>query len=254
MRLRRSFRRHILAAWLLAAALGGCAAPATPTPTAAPPANTLAPTATRTPRPTGTPPPTLTATPTRTPAPPTATRAPSPTPRPTLDVYVGAATAAPTLPAPPRAVAAVPELLEPGAGGSTLAGGTVFRWAWPGETLREDEYFQPQLFYNGQYYGVVPPTKDYAAAVDPTVRMVLPGVAGYAWVEVTEETLCCSDYTDPSTCRRCTVVVGRERSYDRADWTPLWVEWTVAVVQWDGADPARVGPVVARSAPRPIRV
>lgn len=108
------------------------------------------------------------------------------------------------------------------------SGGGVFRWAWEG-TLGPDEYFQVQLICpNGSHRGIHPPTKDLLTVQGGGVRYVVQDCKGT-----------------------------KTRAWDHEPWTPVRnipIQWTVAIVQWDGVDPSRIGATLAEAEPRWLRI
>ncbi len=92
--------------------------------------------------------------------------------------------------------------------------GCDFSWSWGG-TLGPDEYFQVQLVGpGGEHRGIHPPTKEYSFHANWSVYQIFAD-----WCDVSQY---CHIY------------------------------WTVAVIQWDGKDPSRIGRTLVEAAPRSI--
>lgn len=108
------------------------------------------------------------------------------------------------------------------------SGGGVFRWTWEG-TLGPDEYFQVQLICpNGSHRGIHPPTKDLLTVQGGGLRYVVQDCKG-----------------------------AKTRAWDHESWTPVRnipIEWTVAIVRWDGVDPSRIGATLAEAEARWLRI
>jgi len=161
---------------------------------------------------TNTPEPTATSTQT-----PTATNTPAPTatntpkPAPTAKP-----TTAPTKkPAPTKPPASLPPpvLVSPDAEFSCYnAQGCNFSWSW-GRSLAANQYFQVQLVGPGnEHRGIHPPTKKYSFQSSWSVYQII------------------RDWCDPT--KMC------------------HMQWTVAIIEWDGVDPSKIGRTLIEAAPR----
>ena len=105
-------------------------------------------------------------------------------------------------------------------------GDTVFRWRWDGQ-LKADEYFQVQIVSRdasnfGEHRGIHAPTKDYTASTNRELWGHFRD-----WENVHDRGWC-------SAAR-------------------IYADWTVAIVQWDGIDASRIGPIIVEAAPCDIR-
>ena len=111
---------------------------------------------------------------------------------------------------------------------STPRGGEVFQWTWDG-TLLADEYFQVQLICpNGSHRGIHPPTKELYTVQGGGLRYIVQDCKG-----------------------------AQTRAWDHESWTPtrnIDIEWTVAIVQWDGVDPSKIGATLAEAEARWLRI
>lgn len=175
------------------------------------------------------PPPTSTAYPTYTPY-PTYTQYPTLTPRPTYTMVGPSATStsepsrtptrrppATTAPSQRPAVSYPPPvLLTPPLGYNVFFfGGCRFTWTWGSGSLKQDEYFQVQIIGPGdQHRGIHPPTKGYSFESDAFLYGIF------------------TDWFD-------------KRKYATA-------KWTVAVIQWDGEDPSKIGATLVEAEWRDI--
>lgn len=160
-------------------------------------------------QPTFTPYPTYTPYPTFTPLPPTATLAPSPVPPTATPVPPTKVPPKPTS-APPKPTATKaasyppPTLLSPDPEFSCFnVHGCNFTWSW-GMALADNQYFQVQLVGPGnEHRGIHPPTKSYSFQSNWSVYEIIPD-----WCDVNK--MC-------------------------------HMQWTVAVIEWDGKDPSKIG-------------
>ncbi len=92
-----------------------------------------------------------------------------------------------------------------------LAGGCTFGWTW-GMALAPNQYFQVQLIGPGnEHRGIHPPTKQFSFTSDDSVYMIV------------------TDWCNPSYfCH---------------------IQWTVAIIEWDGVDPSKIGRTLIEAAP-----
>jgi hypothetical protein len=97
-----------------------------------------------------------------------------------------------------------------------LAGGCTFSWA-AGMGLAPNHYFQVQLIGpNNEHRGIHPPTKEYSFTSDESVYMIV------------------TDWCNPNLfCH---------------------IQWTVAIVQWDGVDPSRIGRTLVEAVARWVKL
>lgn len=162
---------------------------------------------------------TIAAAPTNTELPPTAipTDTPLPptnTPVPPTKTPKPAATPVPKPPATstPQSYAP-PVLLNPPPDFSCFnIQGCLFTWSGGG-TLAPNHYYQVQLVGpNNEHRGIHPPTKGYSFQSDWSVYLIVP------------------DWCD--TGKMCRI------------------QWTVAIVEWDGVDPSKIGRTLIRAEPR----
>ncbi len=169
--------------------------------------------ASSTPEPSNTPAPAATDTPV-----PAATNTPMPT---VTNTPVPAATAtntpkpAPTAtkkPAKPKTLSP-PVLVNPPVDFSCYnAQGCNFTWSWGG-SLAANQYFQVQLVGPGnEHRGIHPPTKGYSFQSSWSVYQII------------------RDWCDPT--KMC------------------HMQWTVAIIEWDGVDPSKIGRTLAEAALR----
>jgi len=92
--------------------------------------------------------------------------------------------------------------------------GCDFIWSW-GMALQAHEYFQVQLVGpNNEHRGIHPPTKGYAFHSSNDVFLIIPD-----WCNV-------NYYCN--------------------------VKWTVAIIEWDGVDPSKIGRTIKEAAARNI--
>ena len=92
------------------------------------------------------------------------------------------------------------------------AQGCNFTWSWGG-SLAANQYFQVQLVGPGnEHRGIHPPTKGYSFQSSWSVYQII------------------RDWCDPT--KMC------------------HMQWTVAIVQWDGVDPSKIGRTLAEAALR----
>jgi hypothetical protein len=147
----------------------------------------------------------------------TAMATPTDTPAPPTDTPVPTVkpTAKPTKPAPtaPPASLAPPVLQSPSEDFSCFnAQGCNFTWSW-GNSLAANQYFQVQLVGPGkEHRGIHPPTKGYSFQSSWSVYQII------------------RDWCDPS--KMC------------------HMQWTVAIIEWDGVDPSKIGRTLIEAAPR----
>lgn len=143
--------------------------------------------------------------------------APTNTPVPPTNTPVPATnTPKPTSkPAPTKTPANLPppQLMSPAVDFSCFnIGGCTFSWAWGG-SLAANQYFQVQLVGPGnEHRGIHPPTKGYSFQSNWTVYEIIPD-----W--------CNRNYM----CH---------------------MQWTVALIEWDGVDPGKIGRTLSEAAPR----
>jgi len=171
--------------------------------------------ASSTPQPSNTPAPAATDTPQ-----PTATNTLAPTatntPKPTAtNTPKPAPTATATKkPAPPKTYPP-PILTNPPAGANCYdTRGCTYNWTWSGK-LAANEYFQVQMIGPGnEHRGIHPPTKGYTFTSDETTYWIL------------------ADWCNPS--YYCNL------------------KWTVAIIQWDGKDPSKIGRTLIEAPPRDV--
>jgi len=120
-------------------------------------------------------------------------------------------------PAPPKTATPVslppPVLMSPDVDFSCYnIGGCNFTWSWGG-SLAANQYFQVQLVGPGnEHRGIHPPTKGYSFQSNWTVYQII------------------RDWCDPT--KMC------------------HMQWTVAIIEWDGVDPGKIGRTLAEAAPR----
>lgn len=105
-----------------------------------------------------------------------------------------------------------PTLLSPDVDFSCYnAQGCSFSWSW-GRSLAANQYFQVQLVGpNNEHRGIHPPTKDFSFQSNWSVYQII------------------RDWCDPS--KMC------------------HMQWTVAVVEWDGVDPSKIGRTLVETQP-----
>jgi hypothetical protein len=97
-----------------------------------------------------------------------------------------------------------------------LAGGCTFSWA-AGAALAPNHYYQIQLIGpSGEHRGIHPPTKGFSFTSDDSVYMIVDD-----WCDV--HYFC-------------------------------HVQWTVAIIVWDGVDPSRIGRTIIEAAPRWVKL
>jgi len=158
-----------------------------------------------TPLPSGTMPPTVPPTPT-----PTFTRLPSATPLPSATqptpttTKKPAPTRAPTATRTPAKTYPRPVLNSPDPNANCYdIRGCNYTWSWAGN-LAPNEYFQVQVVGPGsEHRGIHPPTKGYSFKSDESTYWIF------------------TDWCNPSYyCH---------------------IKWTVAIVEWDGKDPSKIG-------------
>lgn len=189
----------------------------------APPADTQAPAA-PTAYPTYTPYPTYTTLPPTDTAPPaTYTPYPTYTPFPTYTPVPATRTPKPPANTPkpnptnPPANYPPPALMAPPDGFNCYnqrGQGCDFSWSW-GMALKANEYFQVQLVGpNNEHRGIHPPTKTYSFHSSNEVFLIIPD-----WCNV--------DYY----CH---------------------IKWTVAIIEWNGVDPSKIGRTITEAAARNI--
>ncbi|MBN1137624.1 MAG: protein kinase [Anaerolineae bacterium] len=108
-----------------------------------------------------------------------------------------------------------PILTDPPVGANCYRqGGCTYTWTWS-RSLAANEYFQVQLIGPGnEHRGIHPPTKGYSFTSDESTYWIVTG-----W--------CNPDYF----CN---------------------LKWTVAVIQWDGKDPSKIGRTLIEAAPRDV--
>lgn len=108
------------------------------------------------------------------------------------------------------------------------AGGEFFEWTWNRE-LAANEYFQVQLICpSGEHRGIHSPTKDSFTAQGGGLRYIVQDCKG-----------------------------AQTRAWDYESWKPIRdidLQWTVAVVKWDGIDPSLIGVALAEAAAQWIRI
>jgi hypothetical protein len=158
---------------------------------------------------------TMAAAPTDTEVPPTLT--PTDTPLPPTDTPIPPTrTPKPQKPkatnTPQPATYAPPALMSPPADFSCYnLGGCLFTWA--GGNLAANHYYQVQLVGpNNEHRGIHPPTKGYSFQSSWSVYQIIP------------------DWCD--TKKMC------------------HMRWTVAIVEWDGKDPSKIGRTITQAEPR----
>jgi hypothetical protein len=94
--------------------------------------------------------------------------------------------------------------------------GCYFSWSW-GSTLASNQYFQVQLVGPGnEHRGIHPPTKEYSLQTNWTVYQIV------------------TDWCDAN--KYC------------------HIQWVVAVVEWDGKDPSKIGRTLAESEKRWVKL
>jgi hypothetical protein len=149
----------------------------------------------------------------------TAMTPPTSTPAPPKDTAVPTVkpTAKPTRPAPTKTPASLPPpvLVSPDVDFSCYnIGGCNFTWSWGG-SLAANQYFQVQLVGPGnEHRGIHPPTKGYSFHSSNDVFLIITD-----W--------CNKDYY----CH---------------------IKWTVAIIEWDGKDPSKIGRTLKEATPRTI--
>lgn len=148
----------------------------------------------------------------------TAMATPTETPAPPTDTPVpptAKPTAKPTRPVATKTPASLPPpvLVSPDVDFSCFnAQGCNFTWSW-GSSLAANQYFQVQLVGPGnEHRGIHPPTKGYSFQSSWSVYQII------------------RDWCDPS--KMC------------------HMQWTVAIIEWDGVDPGKIGRTLAEAAPR----
>jgi hypothetical protein len=93
-------------------------------------------------------------------------------------------------------------------------GGCTFKWSWDRSPL-SDEYFQVQMIGpNGERRGIHPPTKEYLLRSDESMY--------HTFVDWCDVKYYCHSH------------------------------WTVAVIEWDGQDPSRIGQTLIEAPKREI--
>jgi hypothetical protein len=138
----------------------------------------------------------------------TAMTPPTSTPAPPKDTAVPTVkpTAKPTRPAPTKTPASLPPpvLVSPDVDFNCFnIQGCNFTWSWGG-SLAANQYFQVQLVGPGnEHRGIHPPTKGYSFQSSWSVYQII------------------RDWCDPT--KMC------------------HMQWTVAVIEWDGVDPSKIG-------------
>jgi hypothetical protein len=137
---------------------------------------------------------------------------PTDTPVPTVKPTVKP-TAKPTAKPTTPASLPPPVLLSPNEEFSCFnAQGCNFSWSWGG-SLAANQYFQVQLVGPGkEHRGIHPPTKGYSFQSSWSVYQII------------------RDWCDPS--KMC------------------HMQWTVAIIEWDGVDPSKIGRNLVEAAPR----
>lgn len=155
--------------------------------------------------------------PTDTPIPPTATLIP-PTDTPVPPTNTPRPTRRPT-PRPTATQASYPPpvlMNPPEEFNCWLARGCTFSWS-AGMALAPNHYFQVQLIGpNNEHRGIHPPTKQYSFTSDDSVYMIV------------------TDWCNPNYfCH---------------------IQWTVAIVQWDGVDPSRIGRTLIEAVARWVKL
>lgn len=159
--------------------------------------------------------------PTDTPVPPTDTPVP-PTDTPVPPTSTPRPTARPTSrpttrPTATQASYSPPVLLSPPEEFNCwLAGGCTFSWAW-GMGLAPNQYFQVQLVGpGGEHRGIHPPSKGFTFTTDDSVYMIV------------------TDWCNPGYfCH---------------------IQWTVAVVEWNGVDPSKIGRTLVEAVLRWVKL
>ena len=149
----------------------------------------------------------------------TAMATPTDTPAPPTDTPVpptAKPTTAPTKkPAPTKTPASLPPpvLMGPAEDFNCYnIAGCNFTWSWGG-SLAANQYFQVQLVGPGnEHRGIHPPTKGYSFQSNWSVYQIIPD-----WCDRTK--MC-------------------------------HMQWTVAIIEWDGVDPGKIGRTLAEAAPR----
>ena len=152
---------------------------------------------------------------------PTATNTPAPsatnTPKPAPTAKPTAApTKKPATPKPPASLPP-PALVGPAEGFNCYnqrGQGCDFTWSWSGK-LAANQYFQVQLIGpNNEHRGIHPPTKGYSFHSSNDVFLII------------------------------------------ADWCNVNyycnTKWTVAIIEWDGVDPSKIGRTLKEATPRAI--
>jgi len=137
-------------------------------------------------------------------APPaTDTPIPTDTPVPPPPTAVPTRRPAPTATKPAQALPP-PVLMSPAPEFSCFnISGCNFTWSW-GQTLADNQYFQVQLVGPGnEHRGIHPPTKQYSFQSSWSVYQII------------------RDWCDPN--KMC------------------HMQWTVAIIEWDGKDPSKIG-------------
>jgi len=148
----------------------------------------------------------------------TAMATPTETPAPPTNTPVpptAKPTAKPTKPAPTKTPESLPPpvLVSPAVDFSCFnAQGCNFSWSWGG-SLAANQHFQVQLVGPGnEHRGIHPPTKGYSFQSSWSVYQII------------------RDWCDPS--KMC------------------HMQWTVAIIEWDGVDPGKIGRTLIEAAPR----
>jgi hypothetical protein len=92
--------------------------------------------------------------------------------------------------------------------------GATFSWSW-GQSLKKNEYFQVQVIGPAEEHrGIHPPTKEYSFTSDKSTYMIF------------------TDWCNPQYyCH---------------------IHWTVAVIEWDGKDPSKIGKTITEAPKREI--
>lgn len=108
------------------------------------------------------------------------------------------------------------------------AGGEIFTWEYDGE-LAEDEYFQVMLICpNGEHRGIHAPTKQRYTIQGDSLRYVVQDCKG-----------------------------AQTRPWNHESFQPVEnidIQYTVAVIKWDGKDPSRIGPILIEADPVGIKI
>jgi hypothetical protein len=153
--------------------------------------------------------------PTETPVPPTDTPVPpTNTPVPPTNTPVPATKAPPAPTKTPKPAAYPPPILmsPPPEFNCFNQQGCYFAWSW-GSALKANEYFQVQLVGpNKEHRGIHPPTKGYSFQSNWQVYQII------------------TDWCDPN--KFC------------------HMQWTVAIIEWDGKDPGKIGRTIKEATPQ----